>query len=297
MRPPFARLMLGVFGLLLVAWNKDAPPPLRPTPPPIQTWWDAPLDGSQLPLGPVDLTFHGASPAGIQSFDLRINSTTFKTVPPSGTGSGGSQYGTLFWGETSWEPTAPGSYLLEVRSKESGGQFGPFVQVQVVIGEGLHAQMSTPPSLQPSPTSTLPSVELTPIPSATATPEAPQAGFSPPSFSADTIYYRLASCGPKEITIEITANDPRSYSVVLFYRLKAKDGSDQTAWSSVAMNPQGGAAFSRALNSEADFPGFAAFPDALLQVQFVATDTHGNEVARTPVFSEVEFKVCSAASG
>ena len=102
---------------------------------PSQTWIDAPLHNSNLPLLPYKLVFHGASFVGVTEFEIQINGALIGTVPPVSSGSGGPQYGTLFLGEYEWTPPAPGTYLVQVRAK-GNGQFSSPDQVQVTVNGG-----------------------------------------------------------------------------------------------------------------------------------------------------------------
>ncbi len=122
-------------------------------------------------------------------------------------------------------------------------------------------------------------------------------GPSDPVFSSDKFYYRGTACGPKEVTIQVDVEDPSTYSVVLFFRLKDVASGETTAWSNLPMNPVGGGTYSRTLQSERDIPEFARFREADLQVQIVATNQGGAEIGRTGVFSEVILEVCSALAG
>ena len=60
-----------------------------------QTWIDAPLPHSTIPLLPYELTFHGASPSGIAELEVLINGESTKNVLPSSTDMSGA----LFFGE------------------------------------------------------------------------------------------------------------------------------------------------------------------------------------------------------
>jgi hypothetical protein len=65
------RLILALFCIAIAACNK--PDPVRPTPSPNQTWIDAPLHGSTLPIAPYTIVFHAASPSGIDTFEVQID--------------------------------------------------------------------------------------------------------------------------------------------------------------------------------------------------------------------------------
>jgi len=295
------RLILALFCIAIAACND--PDPVRPTPPLNQTWIDAPLHGSTLPIAPYTIVFHAASPSGIDTFEVQINGVVLDTVAPMSTGSGGSNYGTLFHSESTWAPAAPGTYLISVRSKSSSGPFSSPALAQVTVVSDLELQASTPPAVL-----TLPATEglpvFTPPPTPTSAPT-PTATFTPtpiqvdegvpdPQFSSAEFYYR-GSCSPKQLTIEVSVQDPNVYSVVLFHRLKGTDSGETTAWTNVPMTPLGGGYFNRTLQSETDIPEFNRFLSAYLQVQIVATKQDGTEIGRTGVLSEVILKTCAAS--
>ncbi len=77
----------------------NGPVRATPAPGPSQTWIDAPLNGSILPLSPYKVVFHGASFVGVTEFEVKINGAVIATVPPISQGSGGAVYGTIFLGE------------------------------------------------------------------------------------------------------------------------------------------------------------------------------------------------------
>lgn len=291
------RLVLGIVLASLLA-GCTQPTPAQPTPPPIYAWIDAPLPNATIPLAPATISFHGASPYGIELFQVRVNGQLIDTVAPETTGSGGSQYGTLFFADTEWSPPNAGTYLIWVRAQAGGGAFGTPVEVEVTVGSVGQAQVASPPALSTAPPlkPTIAAVVASPTPTSSPTkvPAQDDQGLPAPSFSSDVFYYRGTGCGPNELSIRIEPASAQVYSVVLFYRLKQTDGNETTEWSSVAMNP-GGGTFSRTLRPETDIPGFTRFPQASLQVQLVATQQNGEEVARSPVLSEVTLKACSAA--
>ena len=284
------RILLGLACIAIAACNK--PDPVPPTPPFNQTWIDAPLHGSTLLMAPYTIVFHAAGHLGIDTFEVRINGIVMDTVAPMSTGSGGSNYGTLFHGESQWTPAAPGTYLISVRSKSSSGPFGSPAQAQVTVVSDLEIQAVTPPAMV-----TLPPIPIgtpTPTPTFTPTPVQVNEGFPDPEFSSAEFYYR-GSCSPKQVTTQVNIQDPSVYSVVLFYRLKGTDNGETTAWTNVPMTPMGGGYFSRTLLSESDIPGFNRFLSSTLQVQIVATKQDGTEIGRTGVLSEVILKTCAAA--
>ncbi len=295
------RILLGLVCVAIAACTK--PNPVRPTPPFNQTWIDAPLNGSTLLMTPYTIVFHAAGHLGIKTFEVKINGVVIDTVAPTSTGSGGSNYGTIFHSESTWTPAAPGTYLISIRSKSSSGPFGSPAQAQVTVVSNLALQAGTPPALLTLPaTAGLPIFKPPPLPTisptstATFTPAPVQVdeGVPDPQFSSAEFYYR-GSCSPKQVTIQVSIQNPSVYSVVLFYRLKDVSSGETTTWTNVPMTPMGGGYFNRTLQSESDIPGFSRFLSSTFQVQIVATKQDASEISRTGVLSEVILKTCAAA--
>ena len=177
------RLILALFCIAIAACNK--PNPVRPTPSPNQTWIDAPLHGSTLPIAPYSIVFHAASPSGIDTFEVQIDGVVLDTVAPMSTGSGGSNYGTLFHSESTWTPAAPGTYLISVRSKSSSGPFSSPALAQVTVVSDLELQASTPPAVL-----TLPATEGLPV---FTPPPTPTPAPTPTATPGECIYTALAN--------------------------------------------------------------------------------------------------------
>jgi hypothetical protein len=118
-----------------------------------------------------------------------------------------------------------------------------------------------------------------------------QVTFSP-GVSTHELWYRGASCGPQQIELSVQLTGaPSPSSVVLFYRLRA--GGDTTPWNDgVAMSPSGAGRYRLTLASQS-IPGVVGFGQAMFQYQFVATGAGGAVVARSPVYGDVEVKLCS----
>ncbi|KAA3645264.1 MAG: hypothetical protein DWQ07_12370 [Chloroflexi bacterium] len=152
MKTKTTSLITLLLGLLISACNGAT---ATPTPgPQVQAWIDAPLPNSTVPLATYQLVFHGTSFNGVDEFEVSVNGQVDGAVPPLATGSGGSQQGTLFYGEYPWMPPAPGTYLISVRAKDGQEQFGPPAEVQVQVGDVLAEVGDEPPLVQPGPTTT-----------------------------------------------------------------------------------------------------------------------------------------------
>lgn len=140
-----------------------------------------------------------------------------------------------------------------------------------------------PPPAEATATAT-PAVTETPTPTPTPAP----AAFGDPRPSAGAFFYGRDTCGPKQVTVDVQlmGGDPEvgPYDALMFFRLAEMNGPGRTEWSAMAMNPTGDDMFTETLDSQSDIPGFNMWVSSWLQVQFVAEDAQGVEIARSPVF-------------
>jgi hypothetical protein len=234
-----------------------------------QAWIDAPLPDSHLPLAPVEIVAHAANPDGIASFEIDLNGQLLaKTVPDPA-----SIDQTLVYMRYTWQPAAPGTYLIEVQAMDNSNQPGAPAQVTVEVGGPT-----------PSPTATL-------TPTFTLTP--PQAHFVKVVVKPNHIYYRGATCGDKQVQFQVQVSDPAMVAGVwLFVQLRNKDSGETTDWSgALVMSSMGSGWYSYMLLSE-DIPSVTKFRDAWVQYQFVAYDKSNTVVARSDVLWDVELSIC-----
>lgn len=142
---------------------------------------------------------------------------------------------------------------------------------------------STPLAPSPAASPTGQPASATPLP--TQTPTASSV-LSAPTPSSTQVYYNNNACGPRQLTLSVVVSDPQVYSVFLFVRLKEKSSGDKTDWNDgIPMSAQGNGTFQTTLLTQ-DIPGYAAYAEAWLQYQFVATDAQQNNLARSPVYAE-----------
>lgn len=111
-----------------------------------RSWIDAPLDGSSLPLGPVEVVSHSTSSVGLAQIELTVDGMP-ATVEQVAVGQG-----ILLTARQTWEPTAAGNYTLMVRAREPSGGWGDHAKVVVTVG-GAPTPTRTPRLLL-TPTST-----------------------------------------------------------------------------------------------------------------------------------------------
>lgn len=136
-----------------------------------QTWIDAPLPGSSLPLAEVEIVAHASSPDGIASFEINLNGQPLTSVDPD-PGSLDPNFKTMRY---SWQPAAAGKYLIEVRAFDSKHQNIPPAQALVQV-EGQVA--TSTPTLVATETLT-PTFTLTLVPTDTRGPLTFTPGINP----------------------------------------------------------------------------------------------------------------------
>ncbi len=134
--------IITLFILLLLVLSACGPQAASPAPfaaGSSQSWIDAPLPGSHLPLAPVEIVAHASSRAGIASFEIDLNGQPLASANPDPIGQSSANPDPigqrLVYMRYFWQPTAPGTYLIEVKPMDNSGLPGAPVQVTVVVGE------------------------------------------------------------------------------------------------------------------------------------------------------------------
>jgi uncharacterized protein YgiM (DUF1202 family) len=135
-----------------------------------QVWIDAPLPSSHLPLAPIEIVAHATNPGGIASFQIKLNGQPLGTASPDPA----SFDPTLVFMRYTWQPPAPGTYLIEVQAIDKNDLSGAPADVTVVVVGKL---ISTP-------TPVVPAYTYTPTPvgiyfTDTPTPVGPNFTFTP----------------------------------------------------------------------------------------------------------------------
>jgi hypothetical protein len=105
-----------------------------------QSWIDAPLPASTIPLAPYQITAHAGFPSGISQFELTITGQEPVIIPAAADQAGQ----TLVYINHMWTPPAPGIYLIQVRAAGPDGAYGQVVEAQVQVGDLPEAVTSTP---------------------------------------------------------------------------------------------------------------------------------------------------------
>ena len=95
-----------------------------------RAWIDFPLDGSTIELGAVVVYSHASDPVGVTELELYVDGELARVDAAV------DDLDDLAAFEQVWTPPGNGSYILQVRAKNSGGSYGGFSnQVHLTIGE------------------------------------------------------------------------------------------------------------------------------------------------------------------
>jgi len=129
--------------LLALLWLAACAPQAGPEGSPL-AWIDAPLDGSTLPLAPVEVRAHGADPSGVSQFEFSVDGSVVGTWPAPGAAS------SLTMIVQTWDPPAPGAYTLRVRVQNGSGGWSDYARVAVNIGGSGAVPAGPTPSPVPS---------------------------------------------------------------------------------------------------------------------------------------------------
>jgi predicted small secreted protein len=246
----------------------------------VQTWIDAPLNGSTIPLAPYEIVLHAYDPAGVTQVELKVNGSLLAVLPNP---NASQLLATLKY---PWSPVSPGNYTLSARAQGSNGLWGSETAITVTVA-GLVGTPTLVDTLTPSPTlvNTLTPTLISTI-TLTATTVPAALSFTP-RISSNQFYY--GNCGSDQVTIQVYVSGGNVYNVVLFTQLK-----DQTGWDEGSgMTPSGDGWFSRTIMSRS-VAGADRIGSALLLYQFVATDNAGGVVGRSQVYSDITLNACLA---
>lgn len=278
MRTPISLVCCALISsLLLSGCNMMAPAPQAPQVGSVQTWIDAPLDGSTIPFAPYEIVLHAYDPTGVTQVELMANGSLLATLPNANSNQG------LALLKYMWSPPAPGNYTLSARAQSGNGLPGSEANAVITV-----AGASPTPVVSFTPT-LVDTLTPTTVPSFTPTLIPAQLAFTP-QISASEFFY--GTCGSNQVTIQVHATGPNLSGVLLFLRLKDQSSGETTDWDGgSAMTPSGNGWFSRTVNSSS-LAGAGSMTAAWLLYQFIATDTASKIIGRSQVYSDMTLSSC-----
>lgn len=289
-RRPYG-ILIGLLAMMCMALVSACA--VKPTAEPVaageaRAWIDAPLEGSVLPLGEIQVIVHGSDPQGVGAIEFSINGEMVHTEPIA---DSVQHLQAMIY---AWRPAASGRYEIGVRVQGVSGEWSQPAEADVLVlsEEELTATRTTP---TPDATAT-PTMTVTPTATATITPTSTPAGttFSEPQKSTDRFYYRFSDCPdkkPNEIYLEINASDPLGINhVELYYRLKDQTSGEITAWQSMVMADKGAGHYTALVDADL-LPRMGAGAQLWMQYQFIANNQAG-DIYRSEVYGDVEVRGC-----
>ncbi len=265
----------------------EEPPALQPQSAPVEAGIDAPPDVSVLQMGPVKIAYHASSVVGIAVVELSIDGVVVSSIasPDATTKVVALSY--------SWNPPAPGSYILQVRAQNKNGEWSNFAASAVTIqGAQPAAQLpqQAPPQQVPLATNT---PEPTKTPEPTATPD--KVTIYDVKFDKNKFYYGDASCGSREITISAkVARSEEVSGVYLFNRFFDNQGGGTSNWDSGhAMSKKSEGTYSITIASD-KLANYNMYRYGVMNYQIVASGktTDSTRLAVTEVFKDIQLNRC-----
>jgi hypothetical protein len=118
------------------------------------------------------------------------------------------------------------------------------------------------------------------------------ADFSIPLLSTPLFYSGPNSCGPTQVTFELTTYVPGAQGMLMAYRLWDVARDQATEWSVEAMNPLGQGSYRRVFQAGKDIRGLDDVERGWMQYQFIATGADGQALARTQIYGDLAFAPC-----
>jgi hypothetical protein len=118
------------------------------------------------------------------------------------------------------------------------------------------------------------------------------ADFSIPLLSTPVFYSGPESCGPTQVTFELTTYVPGAQGMLMAYRLWDVARDQATEWSVEAMNPLGQGSYRRMFQAGKDIRGLDDVERGWMQYQFIATGADGQALARTQIYGDLAFAPC-----
>lgn len=276
-------------------------------------WIDAPLQGSTLPLGPVEVVSHTNYPDGVGRVELSVAGIVAATADGAGQ--------TLAVTHQLWQPDAPGTYVLRVRAMSVGGVWGDYARADVTIREGepeasptatprTLAEDTATPTPSTTPTATPEPPTATPVPP-TGTPEPPTATPVPPTatpvpptatpvpsgpaigqpnLSGDRFYW--GSCPPAQVTFTVQVSDPAGVaSVQVHFRRVDKATGSTGEWGVQSM--ASGRVGWYVTVAAPEVPGYNQSSDAWVEFYFVATDKERRTTTSPPYRNRLTLAYCT----
>ncbi len=282
--------LLVILGLYLPACNmpQQAGAPPGQSEGGNQAWFDAPLNGTSIPLAPYEVVFHAFAESGVTQAELEANGILLATLPNP---AGGAKLATFKY---AWRPAAAGNYILRARAQSADGDWGGYATTTITFDDfTITPTFTYTPTITLTPTKTV-SPTITHTPTKTATPTrtytpTPVPGVVPTfsrQVSSDQFYY--GGCTPNTVTVQVQVSEPEAvFSVVLFQKLQ-----NLTSWDGgTAMHAAGNGKYTLTVSANT-VPGREDSTSAVWLNQIAATARNGKVLARSQTYGDVTLYAC-----
>ncbi len=270
----------------------------------------SPESGATVPFGPVQVMILSEDPRGTSQVEVLVNGVSVASIPSPDTAAA-----SVIIGYT-WQPSAPGNYVLQAHGQNTGGTWGDFASLELAVSpeQGPSETPTTEviPTENSQPTATATDVIATESgPSATASgpvlPSTPtRSGVSLDwSFTFMQMYRYGSTCEPQQnsVVVKVTGLSTNEIGgVMVFFRpMDEGTGALWNWWTTglwLEKFPSGlyGRGFSTAhmvkrLSSQPQT--YWPYIPAIVQYQFAISDKGGTIIYRSDVYQNLQVKGCN----
>ncbi|MGB7537270.1 MAG: Ig-like domain-containing protein [Anaerolineales bacterium] len=270
----------------------------------------SPEPGATVPFGPVQVMILSEDLGGTSQVEVLVNGVSVASVPSPDTAAS-----SVIIGYT-WQPSAPGNYVLQARAQNTAGTWGGFASLELAVAPE-QAPAETPtveaiPTEEPEPT-----VEDTDVIATESGPTETSSGPDLPStptrsgislswtFTYLQMYRYGSTCEPQQnsVIVEVSGLSKNEIGgVMIFFRpMEVGTGALWNWWTTglwLELFPSGlyGRGFSTAhmvkrlsTQSETYWP----YIPAVVLYQFAISDKGGSIIYRSDVSQNLQVKPCN----
>ena len=255
----------------------------------VETGVDSPINGSNLSMSPVDISYHASSTDGVSTVELSIDGAVVNsfTNPDSNQKIVALKF--------NWTPSQPGSHTIRVRAQSSTGAWSEFSASTVNVQEEQEKAVPAEPvekDKEEEPSE--PAEDKEDEKEKDGPPETDEVMIYELTHSADTFYYSGSGCNRENTITAMITNPEKVYYATVFIRLVDKEGAGLTDWDSYGnLSHKSGNKFSMTIFSE-NIPNWSLFDFAVMEYQIVIRDKKQNDLFRSEVMRDISLEICQS---
>ncbi|MBN2085257.1 MAG: hypothetical protein JW748_08515 [Anaerolineales bacterium] len=270
----------------------------------------SPDPGATVPFGPVQVMILSEDLKGTSQAEVLVNGVSVATITSPDTAAS-----SVIIGYT-WQPSAPGNYVLQAHAQNTAGTWGDFASLELAVSpEEVPAETPTLevlPTEEPQPTAEPTDVIATPDTS-TETPSGPDLPSTPTlsgvsldwTFTYLQMYRYGSTCEPQQnsVIVKVSGLSPNEIGgVMIFFRpMETSTGTLWNWWTTglwLEKFPSGlyGRGFSTAhmvkrLSTQPET--YWPYIPATVLYQFAISDQGGAIIYRSDVYQNLQVKPCN----